>query len=100
MYIEYNSPRSIPVGYSAADDLKYRISFSQYLECSQESPADAVDFYGVNSYQWCGKQTFYTSGYDVLVNDYTSYSKPVFLSEYVPIGLNVMQLLTMQVRMQ
>ncbi|WEJ93857.1 Glycolipid anchored surface protein 4 precursor [Yamadazyma tenuis] len=81
-YISYNSPRPIPVGYSAADDLNFRISFSSYLQCMDESPSDSVDFYGVNSYQWCGDQTFYTSGYDSLVNDYLSYSRPVFLSEY------------------
>lgn len=82
-YIEYNSPRSIPVGYSAADDLKYRISFSQYLECVENSTAESVDFYGVNSYQWCGEQTFYSSGYNTLVDDYLTYTRPLFLSEYV-----------------
>lgn len=82
-YIDKNSPRPIPVGYSAADDLRYRISFSQYLECVDESPAESVDFYGVNSYQWCGEQTFYTSGYNSLVSDYESYTRPLFFSEYV-----------------
>lgn len=82
-YIKNNSPRIIPVGYSAADDLNYRIPLSQYLECTNRDPAESVDFYGVNSYQWCGDQTFYTSGYNVLVSDYKEYSKPVFLSEYV-----------------
>ncbi|CAH6720380.1 1,3-beta-glucanosyltransferase Gas4p [[Candida] jaroonii] len=81
-YIDKNSPRPIPVGYSAADDLRYRISFSQYLECVDESPAESVDFYGVNSYQWCGEQTFYTSGYNSLVSDYESYTRPLFFSEY------------------
>lgn len=82
-YIEYNSPRTIPVGYSAADDLQYRISLSDYLECIDKNPNESVDFYGVNSYQWCGEQTFYTSGYNVLVDDYSTYSRPVFFSEYV-----------------
>lgn len=82
-YIEYNAPRSIPVGYSAADDLYYRVPLSAYLECVEEDSAEAVDFYGVNSYQWCGEQTFYTSGYNTLVEDYAEYSRPVFFSEYV-----------------
>lgn len=81
-YIEYNSPRSIPVGYSAADDLNYRMSLAQYLECSDDNPKESVDFYGVNSYQWCGDQTFYSSGYNILVNDYKGFSKPIFFSEY------------------
>ena len=29
-YIEYNAPRTIPVGYSAADDLNYRMPLAQY----------------------------------------------------------------------
>ncbi|ABN66293.2 Glycolipid anchored surface protein 4 precursor, partial [Scheffersomyces stipitis CBS 6054] len=82
MYIEYNSPRPIPVGYSAADDLMYRMPFSEYLECYNENPAESVDFYGVNSYQWCGEQTFYTSGYNILADDYSDYTRPVFFSEY------------------
>lgn len=80
-YIKFNSPRPIPVGYSAADDLHYRVSLSRYLECVGEDESETVDFYGVNSYQWCGQQTFYTSGYNTLVEAYSDYSRPVFLSE-------------------
>ncbi|AMD18604.1 HBL298Wp [Eremothecium sinecaudum] len=82
-YIHENAPRAIPVGYSAVDDLHFRVSLSKYLECHDPSnPYNEVDFYGVNSYQWCGKQTFVSSGYDKLVNAYRDYSKPVFFSEY------------------
>ncbi|RKP29537.1 glycolipid anchored surface protein GAS1 [Metschnikowia bicuspidata] len=81
-YIKNNLIRKIPVGYSAADNLDYRISLSKYLECTNNNPAETVDFYGVNSYQWCGDQTFYTSGYNILVDAYKDYSKPVFFSEY------------------
>ncbi|CAD1811499.1 unnamed protein product [Candida parapsilosis] len=81
-YVSINSPRPIPVGYSAADDLNYRIPLAKYLECADNNLMESVDFYGVNSYQWCGDQTFYSSGYNILVNDYKGYSKPVFFSEY------------------
>lgn len=80
-YIQQNSPRPIPVGYSAADDIQYRIPLAQYLECVNDSPLDSIDFYGVNSYQWCGEQTFESSGYTTLVDDYRSFTKPLFLSE-------------------
>lgn len=80
MYIENNSPRHIPVGYSAADDLRYRISLAKYLECGDYYLS--ADFYGVNSYQWCGSQSFQSSGYDALLTDYEDYSLPLFLSEY------------------
>lgn len=82
-YIKKHSPRIIPVGYSAADDLRYRIPLSYYLGChDDEKPDSNVDFYGVNSYQWCGEQTFTSSGYDQLVAAYQQYSKPVFFSEF------------------
>ncbi|SMN22448.1 similar to Saccharomyces cerevisiae YOL132W GAS4 1,3-beta-glucanosyltransferase, involved with Gas2p in spore wall assembly [Maudiozyma saulgeensis] len=83
-YISKNCERYIPVGYSAADDLRYRVSLSKYLECElpQDKTIKSVDFYGVNSYQWCGQQTLETSGYDELIKAYQNYSKPVFFSEY------------------
>lgn len=81
-YMTINSPRFIPIGYSAADDLEYRMPVSEYLECVDHHPSEAIDFYGVNSYQWCGDQNIHSSGYDVLINDYKKYTKPVFFSEY------------------
>lgn len=82
-YIKEHSPRAIPVGYSAADDLDYRVPLSSYLECAEDvSSSLSVDFYGVNSYQWCGRQTMETSGYDKLVEAYKNYTKPVFFSEF------------------
>ncbi|CAK9441081.1 uncharacterized protein LODBEIA_P49500 [Lodderomyces beijingensis] len=81
-YINSNAPRPVPVGYSAADDLNYRMPLARYLECANDNPLESVDFYGVNSYQWCGDQTFYSSGYNILVNDYKGYTKPIFFSEY------------------
>lgn len=80
LYLASNSLRRVPIGYSAADDLKFRKSLAEYLACG--SHTEAVDFYGVNSYQWCGDQTFQTSGYDTLVNDYLDYPLPLFLSEF------------------
>lgn len=71
----------IPVGYSAIDDLSYRIPLSKYLECQELDSLDSIDFYGINSYQWCGEQTFYTSGYNILVENFNDYTKPVFFSE-------------------
>ncbi|CAN6603353.1 1,3-beta-glucanosyltransferase Gas4p [Trichomonascus vanleenenianus] len=79
-YIRVRAPRTIPVGYSAADDLRYRVSLARYLECGDDQTS--VDFYGVNSYQWCGTQTLQTSGYNVLLNDYHDYALPLFFSEY------------------
>ncbi|XBW38487.1 hypothetical protein QEN19_004077 [Hanseniaspora menglaensis] len=82
-YMKKNSPRIVPVGYSAADDLRFRIPLSKYLACEDKNyPLGSVDFYGVNTYQWCGHQTFKTSGYDKLTEAYKEFTKPVFFSEF------------------
>ncbi|KAL6950977.1 hypothetical protein ACO0QE_000262 [Hanseniaspora vineae] len=83
LFMDKQCPRSVPVGYSAADDLNYRVSLSRYLECDDpQFPQGSVDFYGVNTYQWCGDQDFESSAYDKLVSDYADYTKPVFFSEF------------------
>lgn len=83
LFLDKQCPRSVPVGYSAADDLNYRVSLSKYLECDDPRfPQGSADFYGVNTYQWCGDQDFESSAYDKLVSDYANYTKPVFFSEF------------------
>lgn len=71
--------RQIPIGYSNADSIEFRVSLAKFLECGEEG---YVDFWGVNSYQWCGVSGFENSGYDKLVEDYMEFSKPIFFSEY------------------
>lgn len=78
-YITNHVSRIIPVGYSNADDLDFRTSLAAYLECGDVGYAD---FFGVNSYQWCGDNTFEGSGYKTLVDDYTPFSYPVYFTEY------------------
>lgn len=78
-YSKNHLKRQIPIGYSNADSIDIRVSLAKFLECGEEG---YVDFWGVNSYQWCGDNTFEGSGYDQLVKDYSDYSKPVFFSEY------------------
>jgi len=78
-YITHQIPRSIPVGYSNADHVEFRTSLSEYLACGD---IGYIDFFAINSYQWCGPNTFEGSGYDILVEDYKNYSLPIFFSEY------------------
>lgn len=78
-YITHQIHRSIPVGYSNADHVEFRTSLSEYLACGE---IGWIDFFAINSYQWCGDNTFEGSGYDTLVDDYKNYSLPIFFSEY------------------
>jgi len=78
-YMQNHVSRVIPVGYSNADSLQYRTSLAAYLECGDTG---YIDFWGVNSYQWCGDNTFTGSGYDTLVESYNNYSLPIIFTEY------------------
>lgn len=79
-YIAKHADRVIPVGYSAADDDTRRPMWA-YLSCGTDADSRA-DFYGLNSYQWCGDSTWETSGYQGLVDTFSNTSVPLFFSEF------------------
>lgn len=82
-YIASRSPRSIPVGYSAADVRPLLMGTFNYLSCGLSNDTTSkIDFFGLNSYSWCGDATFQSSGYDVLVSDFSNTTIPIFFSEY------------------
>jgi len=71
--------RNIPIGYSAADIAELRPQLQNYLACSD--PDTAIDFFGLNSYEWCGDVNFETSGYVNLQEMSEGYNIPIFFSE-------------------
>jgi len=84
-YISKHSTRSIPVGYSAADVREILLDTWNYLQCTttgDDTDPSRVDLFALNSYSWCGDSSYTTSGYDVLVADFSNTSVPVFFSEY------------------
>ncbi|MCJ1355796.1 MAG: hypothetical protein MMC33_005788 [Icmadophila ericetorum] len=84
-YIAKHSTRQIPVGYSAADVENVLTDTWQYFSCAIDGSStdpSRIDFFGLNSYSWCGNATFISSGYNVLVSDFQDSSVPVFFSEY------------------
>ncbi|KAK9480805.1 Glucanosyltransferase-domain-containing protein [Lipomyces japonicus] len=84
-YIALHANRTIPVGYSAADDTELRLAGFEYLQCGGTDVLDESrsDFYGLNSYQWCsGVNNFQTSGYGILETSFAKSAIPLFFSEY------------------
>lgn len=88
-YIAKNSPRMIPVGYSAADVSQILTDSWAYLSCDingDSSDASRIDFFGLNSYSWCGPTSptanYQASNYATLIEDFGNTSIPIFFSEY------------------
>ncbi|EME40514.1 glycoside hydrolase family 72 protein [Dothistroma septosporum NZE10] len=85
-YIAAHANRVIPVGYSAAQVQDVLQDTWAYLQCNNSDSGQDMsrsDFFGLNSYSWCGSQSSYTiSGYDQLVQTFGNTTIPVFFSEY------------------
>jgi hypothetical protein len=80
-YIAKHSSRKIPVGYSAADVREILEDTWAYLQCNHDDDQSSSDFFGLNSYSWCGSDaTFQTSGYVDLVTMFNQSAIPVFVS--------------------
>ncbi|KAH6621721.1 1,3-beta-glucanosyltransferase gel3 precursor [Boeremia exigua] len=89
---EAKNYRNIPIGYSAADIATLRPMLQNYLACGTNA-SEALDFFSLNAYSWCGDSDYMTSGYDMLEANSTSYNIPIFMSET---GCNVVRPRTFQ----
>lgn len=82
-YMALHGPRTIGVGYSAADVATMLQDTWAYLGCElKNSTYSKMDFFGLNDYEWCGDSSFTESGYSTLVTDFAGTDIPVFFSEY------------------
>jgi hypothetical protein len=79
--------RDIAVGYSTANIAQLQPMLQDYLACGSNS-SEAIDMFGLNTYQWCGDSNIQASGYDTLNTYAENYSIPIFFSET---GCNVVQ---------
>jgi hypothetical protein len=83
-YIKKHASRTIPVGYSAADVREILQDTWAYMQCSHDDDASSSDFFGLNSYSWCGADaTLQTSGYQDLANLFNQSAIPVFVSPHI-----------------
>ena len=94
-YISKHLTREIPVGYSAADVSEILTDSWNYLSCDingQSSDPSRSDFFGLNSYSWCGPTSptanYEASSYDTVISTFKNTSIPIFFSEY---GCNKVQ---------
>ncbi|KAF5525311.1 1,3-beta-glucanosyltransferase gas2 [Colletotrichum aenigma] len=79
-YRDKKGYRKIPVGYSAADIAELRPMLQDYLTCGGK-PEDNIDFFGLNSYEWCDPNTYNTSGYANLQAMAEQFPVPIFFTE-------------------
>jgi 1,3-beta-glucanosyltransferase GAS3 len=80
-YIAKHAPRKIPVGYSAADVREILEDTWAYMQCDHDEDSSSSDFFGLNSYSWCGGDaTLQSSGYTDLANMFGKSAIPVFVS--------------------
>lgn len=80
-YRDAKGYRPIPIGYSATDSAPLRPMLQDYLAC-RSNASERLDFFSLNSYEWCGSQPSYeTSGYMALQQSFENYPVPVFFSE-------------------
>ncbi|KAH9907880.1 glycoside hydrolase family 72 protein [Xylariomycetidae sp. FL2044] len=79
-YRDSKGYRPIPIGYSATDIAELRPMLQDYLTCGGNA-SENVDFYGLNSYQWCDPTTYSTSGYENLQEQAKDFPVPIFFSE-------------------
>ncbi|KAI5956105.1 PHR2 [Candida margitis] len=79
-YMKAKDYRSIPVGYSSNDHSGIRVALADYFACGDEDAR--ADFFGINNYEWCGKSSYKSSGYETATEDYKDLGIPIFFSEY------------------
>lgn len=91
-YRDSKNYRKIPIGYSAADIAELRPMLQNYLVCHKDEE-NRVDFFALNSYEWCGENTFQGSGYASLQKQAEGYPVPIWFSE---IGCNAVRPRTFQ----
>ncbi|KAK1089505.1 hypothetical protein LTR48_000495 [Friedmanniomyces endolithicus] len=60
-------------------------TFSTYILANNpewnQTISEALDFFALNAYEWCGQSTYDTSGYQFLQQNASNYNIPIYFSE-------------------
>lgn len=69
------------VSYTSTDmPVATRNALATYLSCGSDDTS--IDLYGLNNYEWCGQQTYLSSGWQGTTADYANLTIPAYFSEY------------------
>jgi hypothetical protein len=79
-YRDSKNYRQFPIGYSAADIAELRPMLQDYLTCGGNA-SENIDFFALNSYEWCDPNTYANSGYANLQSMAVDFPVPIFFSE-------------------
>ena len=79
-YRDRKGYRQIPIGYSAADIKELRPMLQDYLTCGGNA-TENVDFFGLNSYSWCGESNYKLATYNEIEDQAKNFPVPIFLTE-------------------
>lgn len=80
-YMTARGGRQVPIGYSAADVREILPDTAYYVSCDN-GDSSSSQFFGLNSYSWCGNSNFQDSGYNIIASDFAASPIPVFFSEF------------------
>lgn len=79
-FLTLRGGRQIPIGASVPDIMPIRRPGLVFLAAGK--PAERIDFFSFDCYQWVNKSSFQISGYKHLVEAYGEFPLPMFFSEY------------------
>eukprot|EP01117_Protostelium_nocturnum_P004287 TRINITY_DN1567_c0_g1_i1.p1 TRINITY_DN1567_c0_g1~~TRINITY_DN1567_c0_g1_i1.p1 ORF type:complete len:541 (+),score=156.23 TRINITY_DN1567_c0_g1_i1:137-1759(+) len=74
---------SIPVGYATADAETVSTYIQDFFDCGEQDTR--ADFYGINTYRWCGNSNF-QEAYSSITQTFATWDVPVILTEF---GCNI-----------
>ena len=80
LFLQKSESRPIPVGAGPSANQMYRRQTMRFMAAGE--PAERVDFYAFDVYDWCDPSSFQVSGYKGLVEAMSDVPVPMLFGEY------------------